>query len=144
MREDLQLPLTSRRVLVAEDNDTAGQLMCDLLRIWGYQVELVTNGQAAVEKVKERRFDLVLMDCHMPVMDGWEATREIRSIGGKLPIVAVTGEGDRDLCMQAGMDDYLEKPVRPTVLRATLNRWLERGGRRSSPPPVSSMTVRGS
>ncbi len=141
MREPL--PLTCRRVLVAEDNETAGQLMCDLLRIWGYEVELVKHGQAALERLRAERFDLVLMDCHMPVKDGWEATREFRATetGARTPIVAVTGEGDRQACLDAGMDEYLAKPVRPTLLRATLNRWLERG-RRSSPPPISALSVR--
>jgi CheY-like chemotaxis protein len=131
-----------RRVLVAEDNDSIGQLMYDLLRMWGYDVEVVPHGLAAVERARAAPYDLILMDCHMPVMDGWEATRAIRATerGARVPIVAVTGEGDRDACFAAGMDEYLEKPVRPTVLRATIARWCERG-RRASPPPVSALTT---
>ncbi|MCA9674174.1 MAG: response regulator [Kofleriaceae bacterium] len=136
-------PTSVRTVLVAEDNETVAQLMSDLLRVWGYEVEVVSHGLAAVQRCAERAYDLVLMDCHMPVMDGWQATRAIRASEGvrRTPILAITGEGDLQSCLEAGMDDYLQKPVRPTLLRTAMMRWLDRGGRRSSPPPVSAMTV---
>jgi CheY-like chemotaxis protein len=129
-----------RRILVAEDNDSARMILADLLRMLGYQVDEVAHGMAAVEAVRAQRYDLVLMDCHMPVMDGLDATRTIRRTEGadRLIILAVTGEDNREDCLAAGMDDYLTKPVRPQLLRTTVARWLERGGRTSEPPPMAT------
>ncbi len=102
-----------RRILVAEDNDSARMILADLCRVLGYDVDEVA-------------YDVVLMDCQMPVLGGLDATRAIRACEGtrRTVIIAVTGDGDRDACRAAGMDDYLAKPVRPQQLRAALARWL--------------------
>ena len=102
------------------------------------------NGQQALARLKEDSgFDMVLMDCQMPVMDGYEATRQWRAherdAGGHLPIVAMTANAmpsDREKCLQAGMDDYLAKPVSIGELRAMLDRWV-RGGMPSTTAPAT-------
>lgn len=110
--------------------------MCDLVRAMGYEAEGVPHGLAAVDAVIGGDYDAVLMDCHMPVLDGFDATRRIRQASCRQPvIIAVTGDGNRDDCLAAGMDEHLTKPVRPSVLRATLTQWLERDGRPSDRPP---------
>ena len=114
------------RILVAEDNDTNRQVALAQLRKLGYDARAVNNGAEAVDEVLRDDYDLVLMDCQMPVMDGIEATHRIRqSIG--IPIVAMTAHamlGDRDRCLGAGMDDYLAKPVELTELAEVLARWV--------------------
>ena len=95
----------------------------------GCRVDTVGNGREAVEAVRQRRYDLVLMDCRMPVMDGFKATRRIRASGnGNMPIIAVTAdamEGDRERCIREGMNDYLSKPVDARVLAEVLEKWLD-------------------
>ena len=110
-------------VLVAEDNPVNRKVVLRLLERRGHDVVVVSNGREAVEAVQQRRFDLVLMDCQMPVMDGFEATSSIRALEGEfgyhVPIVALTAnalEGDRPRCLDAGMDSYLAKPVRALEL----------------------------
>jgi CheY-like chemotaxis protein len=116
-----------RRILIAEDNEPARVILCDLCRVLGYEVDEVANGLAAVEACREASYDAILMDCQMPVLDGLGATRAIRAdTAGRPVIIAVTGDGNRDECLAAGMDDYLSKPVRAATLRATLARWLPR------------------
>ncbi len=112
---------------MAEDNESARMILSDLLRIFGYEVDAVGHGLAAVEACRTSRYDIVLMDSHMPVLDGLDATRAIRaeSIAHHPIIIAITGEDNREDCLAAGMDDYLAKPVRPPVLRATLKEWLD-------------------
>lgn len=114
-----------RRLLIAEDNDSARAVLADLCRMFGYEVDAVSNGLDAVEACRGGAYDVILMDCHMPVLGGLDATRQIRAAdGGRRPvIIAVTGDGDRDECLAAGMDDYLAKPARPAQLRAVLTRW---------------------
>jgi signal transduction histidine kinase/CheY-like chemotaxis protein len=121
---------TSRplRILLAEDNPVNRQLAIALLHRRGHVVTVAENGQAAVDHVERQRFDLVLMDVQMPVMGGFEATRIIRererASGGHLPIVALTARamnGDRELCLAAGMDQYLAKPLRAADLYATVD-----------------------
>ncbi|MBF0422666.1 MAG: response regulator [Magnetococcales bacterium] len=120
------------RVLLVEDTMINQQVALGMLKQLGLEVTLATNGVEAVAKVQTGVFDLVLMDVQMPVMDGLEATREIRaweeSLGkGALPIIAMTAhalEEDRRRCLEAGMDDYLPKPVRWEMLERMLTRWL--------------------
>jgi signal transduction histidine kinase/CheY-like chemotaxis protein len=122
--------LSRARILVAEDNPVNQQLARAMLRRYGYHADVAGNGQEAVDGVMTVPYDLVLMDCQMPVMDGFEATRIIREREGETRhtrIVAVTAnamEGDRRRCLDAGMDDYLPKPFRANDLRRVLERWL--------------------
>jgi CheY-like chemotaxis protein len=122
--------LSPARILVAEDNPVNQQLARAMLRRFGYQADAAGNGQEAVDSALAMPYDLVLMDCQMPVMDGFEATRIIREREGATRhtrIVAVTAnamEGDRERCLAAGMDDYLAKPFRAGDLRRVLERWL--------------------
>ena len=120
----------SVRVLLVEDNKVNQMLAVALLRKRGYTVSVADNGLEAVELVRRNPFDIVLMDVQMPVMDGFEATSAIRAWevdrSGRLPIVAVTAhamEGDRERCLQAGMDDYVSKPIDPEELEAAIARW---------------------
>lgn len=127
-----------RRILIAEDNDSTRLVLEELCRMFGYEVDAVPHGLAAVEATAAAAYDVVLMDCHMPVLDGLDATRRIRAAGGarRPVIIAVTGDGNAAECMAAGMDDFLAKPVRPHILRATLVRWLEPSGLMGTPPPA--------
>ena len=119
-----------RRVLVVEDNATNQKVVQRMLERLQCEVVVVANGRDAVERMRDERFDVVLMDCQMPVMDGYEATRRIRQMpepAGTTPIVALTANAmasDRDACLQSGMDDFLAKPLRPDELTRTIARWL--------------------
>ena len=119
------------KILLVEDNPTNQIVAAGLLKKIGYsQVALAHNGLQAVDAVLGGDFSLVLMDCQMPVMDGYAATCMLRAKGCKLPIIAMTAnamEGDTSKCLEAGMDDYLAKPVTQAMLAATLSRWLGRG-----------------
>ncbi|HRF12098.1 MAG TPA: response regulator [Candidatus Accumulibacter phosphatis] len=124
------------RVLVAEDNPVNQAVASAMLESLGVTCSLAENGRVAIERLSRESFDLVLMDCQMPEMDGFAATREIRSrqqqglLSTHLPIVALTAnavEGDRERCLAAGMDDYLSKPFTCERLRSTLLRWLPQG-----------------
>ncbi|MDQ2101077.1 response regulator [Azospirillum isscasi] len=121
--------LRGARILLAEDNDLNQQVACELLGDAGLVVEVAENGAIAVEMVQAAHYDLVLMDMQMPVMDGIAATLEIRRLGlAGLPIVAMTANAmqtDRDRCLEAGMNDYLAKPIDPDALWATLLAWVK-------------------
>jgi PAS domain S-box-containing protein len=118
--------------LVAEDNDVNQMVVGEMLRRLGYEADLVDNGHAAVVATAEGGYDLVLMDCQMPVMDGFEAAairaREAERPGARrLPVIALTAnaiKGDRERCLAAGMDDYLSKPIDGGALAAKLAMWL--------------------
>jgi PAS domain S-box-containing protein len=118
------------RVLVAEDNLVNQKVAVRTLEMLGCQAEVAENGALAVEAFKLRDFDVVLMDCQMPVLDGFEATRVIRAmeqVGHRVPIIAVTAnamQGDRERCLEAGMDDYVPKPVTMGALDDVLRKWL--------------------
>jgi CheY-like chemotaxis protein len=97
----------------------------------GIPVDMAFNGKEAVQAASSQKYALILMDCHMPVMDGFEATRAIRAAeqeyGRRIPIIALTAralEEDRELCITAGMDDYLSKPLEPGKLLDTMKKWL--------------------
>jgi signal transduction histidine kinase/ligand-binding sensor domain-containing protein/DNA-binding response OmpR family regulator len=122
-----------RGILVVEDNAVNQELTKEMLEMIGCRVEIAKDGEEAVGAVKEKAYDLVLMDCQMPVMDGFEATAVIRRNETRdrskirLPIVALTAdavEGDRERCLAAGMDDYLAKPFTQGELRSVLEKWL--------------------
>jgi len=136
-----------RRILVAEDNEVNQEVAVAMLQAFGCEIEAVENGRLAVDRVDNESFDLVLMDCQMPKMDGFAATREIRArekadseSGGearRLPIIALTAHampGDRQECLSAGMDDYLTKPFTKNELRELLGRWLPESGDTASRP----------
>ncbi|MEQ8329929.1 MAG: ATP-binding protein [Longimicrobiales bacterium] len=125
---ELTRPLPASRILLAEDDEANTMVATMMLQRLGCTVERVANGEEAVQAVLEGTYDLVLMDCQMPVMDGFDATRRIRDqIGHDLPIVALTAstlDRDRDQCFDAGMSDHLTKPLSLPTLRAALARWL--------------------
>jgi two-component system, sensor histidine kinase and response regulator len=120
------------RILLAEDNAVNQKVAARLLERIGHRVDVVADGQAAVSAWQTGRYDLILMDCQMPVLDGYEATREIRKRengGRRTPIVALTAhamKGADDACIAAGMDDYLTKPIDREQLAGTLARLLNR------------------
>jgi signal transduction histidine kinase/CheY-like chemotaxis protein len=122
-------PVRRARVLVVEDNVVNQKVAVRQLEKLGCRVDVAANGREALTAIEQLRYDLVLMDCQMPVMDGFEATAAIRAreSGMRVPIIAMTANAtseDRDRCLAAGMDDYLAKPVRPEQLRARLDHWL--------------------
>jgi two-component system, sensor histidine kinase and response regulator len=126
--KDEQTPLD---VLLVEDNRTNQMLATKLLERWGHRVCVADNGLLGVQALTERHFDVVLMDMMMPVMDGLEATRRIRSAeeasgAPRTPIIAMTAnamQGDRESCIEAGMDDYLAKPIKSQELQQIVQRY---------------------
>lgn len=124
---------TPRTILVAEDNVVNQKIITLLLEKLGLQAFVVANGLEAVAAVSEHDYPVVLMDCHMPEMDGFEATRTIRRMevitGKHTPIIAVTAlamAGDRERCIEAGMDDYIPKPIDKERLKNKLNQWMKK------------------
>ena len=121
----------TQRVLVAEDNDVNQLLICSMIQNLGYTVDVVANGREALNALSMRPYHLVLMDCQMPEMDGYEATQVIRALerehGGHLPIVALTAHALREdarKCLDAGMDAYVAKPMRKQQLVEVLAKWV--------------------
>ena len=129
------------RILLAEDNIINQQVTLGMLKKLGLCADAVANGAEAVEALKMIPYDLVLMDCMMPEMDGYEATREIRDPRSAvpnhaIPIVAMTAnamQGDREKCLAAGMNDYVSKPVDAKVLAEALEKWLPKGEKTEFP-----------
>jgi signal transduction histidine kinase/CheY-like chemotaxis protein/HPt (histidine-containing phosphotransfer) domain-containing protein len=125
----------SGHVLLVEDNDVNRQVAQRLLTLSGVRFSVAENGKEAVDALAEGSFDAVLMDCQMPVMDGYTATRiqrqrETETGAARVPIVAMTANamaGDREKCLGAGMDDYLSKPLNRALLEQTLRKWLRAG-----------------
>ncbi|PZS88947.1 hybrid sensor histidine kinase/response regulator [Stenotrophomonas maltophilia] len=133
------LPALHLRVLLVEDNTVNRMVAEQLLRVFQCEVRNATDGEQALLALRESDVDVVLMDCQMPVLDGYAATRrwraeEVESGRPRLPIIAMTANamaGDRERCLQAGMDDYLSKPIARATLHALLQRWG--GGKAASP-----------
>jgi len=140
--------IAGARILLAEDNDINQQVACELLGDAGLLVDVAENGRLALEKAQHESYDLVLMDMQMPVMDGIEATRELRKIPrlAGLPIVAMTANAmqrDRDRCLAAGMNDYVVKPIEPDDLWATLLKWIKPRAQVIPLPAPRAMAVEG-
>jgi CheY-like chemotaxis protein len=118
------------RVLVVEDGEINQLVATGILEHLGYTVELADDGVQALDALARASYDAVLMDVHMPRLDGYQATAEIRrreAAGPRTPIIAMTAgaiEGDRERCLEAGMDDYVSKPIDREAVAAALNRWV--------------------
>jgi PAS domain S-box-containing protein len=124
----------NRLILLAEDNTTNQKVAQLVLRKLGYACHIVDNGQAVLDTFATLPYALILMDCQMPVMDGFEATRKLRQVERdmdlpRLPVIALTAnamQGDRERCLACGMDDYVSKPINGDRLREVLERWTRR------------------
>ena len=139
----------SGRVLLVEDNEINRMVVEEILDETEIELEFAENGREAVEAVAEQSFDLVLMDCQMPVLDGFEATRQIRELeakgirchpSGHIPIVALTANairGDQARCLAAGMDDYLTKPFEDALLLEVIGRYLSADDTAAAESPVA-------
>ena len=128
----IQRDHVGKRILLAEDEPINREIAQALLEDVGLQIDLAENGREAVEKARSGNYDVILMDMRMPVLDGLNATREIRQLLGHHtpPILAMTANAfaeDKDQCFEAGMDDFISKPVMPEVLYETLLNWFEKG-----------------
>jgi two-component system, sensor histidine kinase and response regulator len=137
--------LRGRRVLLVEDNEINQEVALALLQDLGLEVELASDGAAALRMVQQQSYDVVLMDMQMPVMDGLTATRAIRKLGGLagLPILAMTANAmasDRERCLQAGMQDHIAKPIDPQDLVLKLQQWV-RAGSQQGPSTVDEPAV---
>src|SRR5262249_40185849 len=124
-------PPKKARILVAEDNEISRKIAVLLLERLGYSADPVVNGIEAVQAASSIDYDLILMDCQMPEMDGYQASTVIRRLEASghshVPIVALTAHampGDRQKCIQSGMDDYVAKPYTLAILGAGLRKWL--------------------
>jgi PAS domain S-box-containing protein len=133
-------------ILLVEDNLINQQVALGILQIQGYNVTVVNNGKEALDAHAAADFDLILMDCHMPEVDGFEATREIRgrerASGKHVPIVALTANAmahDREDCLNAGMDDHLSKPFSMQTLQAMLDRWMPQAAPGASQESVDAV-----
>ncbi len=151
--------LQGKSVLLVEDNTINQEVALEWLHIAGLKTTVASNGKEALNYLEESIPDAVLMDIQMPEMDGFEATRHIRADPRyqNLPVIAMTAhalKGDREKCLQAGMNDHISKPIDPKILFSTLSRWLElsdpspgagetgekKGGEKTAPPETSSFT----
>jgi PAS domain S-box-containing protein len=127
------------RILIAEDNTVNQQVVMGILGKMGHRVDIAANGIEAVEAVHRFPYDLVFMDVQMPEMDGYEATQAIRRLGGersRVPIVAMTANamrGDKEICLQAGMDGYVAKPIRREELSQVLAHWAQVAANAAAP-----------
>jgi CheY-like chemotaxis protein len=139
-------PVDAPRILLVEDNEVNRLVAEGMLKKLGMRTDAVGNGVDAIVALERERYDLVLMDIQMPVMDGLEATRKIRAEEGRrvgagkqpeagtdsphIPIIAMTAHamrGDREKCIEAGMDDYISKPIASGMLAEVVSKWLHRG-----------------
>ncbi len=120
------------KILLAEDNEVNQMVVSEILSRSGYSVQITNNGKEAFDAISDHKYDLVLMDCQMPILDGFECTKRVRKLeedtGQHLPIIALTANAtreDQEKCLHSGMDDYLSKPVAPAKLIAMIEKWLQ-------------------
>ena len=135
------------KILLAEDSDANQQLALGVLRKWGHTLTIANNGHEAVAAFERDTYDVILMDVQMPEMDGLQATALIREQeqqrGRHVPIIAMTAnamKGDREECVEAGMDEYVTKPIRWTELRQALDRVVPRTSKSDVPDEALPMT----
>jgi CheY-like chemotaxis protein len=122
----------SLRILLVEDNKVNQKVALKVLSKIGYQADIASNGLEAIRILEHNRYDLVLMDCQMPELDGYDATRSIRNTKGDspnkaVPIIAMTAnamKGDREKCIEAGMNDYISKPIDIIALSKAITKWI--------------------
>jgi CheY-like chemotaxis protein len=141
---DLGTRLAGARVLLVEDNPINQELARDMLGRAGILVQVADHGREALDRLAHETYDAVLMDCQMPVMDGYAATREIRRHAQwrELPVIAMTANamaGDREAVLAAGMNDHIAKPVKVGELFATLSRWIAPRREPAGPPRVEGL-----
>jgi two-component system sensor histidine kinase/response regulator len=137
------------RILLVEDNLTNQQVALGILEKLGYRADIAGNGREALNALETVAYDLVFMDVQMPVMDGFEATAAIRSgqtavPNPKIPIIAMTAhamKGDRDRCLEAGMDDYIPKPIAPKAMAAALDKWLNQVQKQPAAVPEQAVEI---
>jgi CheY-like chemotaxis protein len=139
-----ETPSNPVKILLAEDDVVNQEVIVSQLRQLGYAADAVGDGQSALDRLQRQDYDIILMDCQMPILDGYETTAKIRDRTGPKPppaIVALTASAmpsDRQRCLKAGMDDYLSKPIDLRALGSVIRRWSPAGGDRSPEPPVPS------
>ncbi len=134
-------------ILVVDDNDINQMVAEGILHKLGFQIHTAENGKTAIEKLAEQKYGVVLMDCQMPVMDGFEATRTIREMATannnyKLPVIAMTAnaiQGDREKCLAAGMNDYISKPLNPHDLVEMVSKWMQKNKTEVDIPATQTM-----
>lgn len=139
---------TGSQILLAEDNPVNQLVATEMLKAYGCEVTPAGNGFEVMQLAKKRSFDLIFMDCQMPEMDGFEATKNVRSyenetMAEKTPIIAFTASamiGDKERCLAAGMDDYLTKPITHEDMGKALLKWLSHKLEKNSPRPVTNKT----
>lgn len=145
MQTPMSVDRESISILVVEDNVVNQAVVLAMLGKNGYQTDVADNGQEALNKLEQYNYDLILMDCQMPVLDGYEATRQIRKLNSgvrSIPVIALTANvmaEDAEKCLAAGMDDYLAKPFEPDALEQIVTKWLSE---KSVYPPVLSSSSR--
>ena len=128
MIEKKATPVSSVKILMAEDNSVNCFLAQKIFGKIGYKLELVANGKEAVEAFKSKKYDLIFMDCQMPEMNGYEATKKIRELDSTIPIIALTAnamEGDREKCITAGMNDYITKPFKQIDIKNVIQQYVK-------------------
>ena len=137
------------KVLLAEDNIVNQEVTRNQLKLMGCSVQIANNGEEAIKATQQQDFNLILMDCHMPILDGYAATRKIRDIEqqkekAQVPIIALTADVailNQEMCIKSGMNDYMTKPISIKELKKTLRVWLKkkvaREGKHASPAPLT-------
>ena len=118
----------AKKILIVDDNEMAREVFVEQLRVLGYETMTAENGQNALSCFEQQHFDLVLTDCQMPIMNGYELAKTIRARKQSIPILAISGsdtKAERNECQAAGINGYLEKPVTLEQLKQAMNQWLD-------------------